>query len=550
MEGLALIPLVLSFPVGAFQLIIMFNVKKKSGIKVPVTAFASSAVVLAGVVLSLTGSSSIQLFALCLTIFLENLLLVSFFKSLMTETVSKKKAEPVQETVEVQPAEPVEIPEVSSLIENTIVSAGKDFVFQAADSFNRNSELNQLIDFINESLIREIKADGGAILLIDDFEDVIAVRSFSGSFPPPYKLPDDVPHKFIRVETHMRFAQFGLDENIFGQIARNGKPELITNPTADERIFQNEDEDFLKCGSYIIIPMVIKGTVIGVAALARSATSTPFSSEEFENAQVLTDFACASIKNVYSFQEYVEHSDLTRESEIAGKIQKTLHPQLLPAIPGLSMGNYYNPIDGVCGDYYDVLPSRNDRISFILGDIAGKGMNSLVIMVMIRAIMRLIVNTTQSASTILSWANRGIAIENNIDHFASLSLINYDSTNHKIQYATAGSNPILYYNAEKAAFEKLITSTEPIGVEKTSVYADKEIQVSSNDILVLYSDGLTEATNAQGKQYTAERLMAVVEQNKALSGKEIAGLVKTDIKNFTGSVHQHDDQTLLVIKIQ
>ncbi len=550
MEGLALIPLVLAFLVGAFQLITLFNVKKRSGIKVPASAFASSAIVLAGVVLSLTGSSSIQLFALCLTIFLENLLLVPFFKSLMTESPSRKRAEPVQEVV-VQPVAPVEIPEIStSLIENTIVSAGKDFVFQAADSFNRNSEVNQLIDFINESLIREIKADGGAILLIDDFEDVIAVRSFSGSFPPPYKLPEDVPHKIIRVETHMRFAQFGLDENIFGQIARNGKPELITDPAADARIFQNEDEDFLKCGSYIIIPMVIKGTVIGVAALARTATNTPFSSEEFENAQVLTDFACASIKNVYSFQEYVEHSDLTRESEIAGKIQKTLHPQLLPAIPGLSMGNYYNPTDGVCGDYYDVLPSRNDRISFILGDIAGKGMNSLVIMVMIRAIMRLIVNTTQSASTILSWANRGIAIENNIDHFASLSLINYDSTNHTIQYATAGSNPILYYNAQKASFEKLITSTEPIGVEKTSVYADKEIQVSSNDILVLYSDGLTEATNAQGKQYSADRLMAVVEQNKALSGKEIAGLVKTDIKNFTGSVHQHDDQTLLVIKIQ
>ena len=92
--------------------------------------------------------------------------------------------------------------------------------------------------------------------------------------------------------------------------------------------------------------------------------------------------------------------------------------------------------------------------------------------------------------------------------------------------------------------------TEPIGVEKNTEYTDTEIDVNSGDILVMYSDGVAESVNQFGKQYTKERLFQIITENKKLSGKEIASLVKTDIKQFCGSVRQHDDQTVLVIKIQ
>jgi len=177
-------------------------------------------------------------------------------------------------------------------------------------------------------------------------------------------------------------------------------------------------------------------------------------------------------------------------------------------------------------------------------------MTSLIIMVMIRAILRLVVNTKQSASTILSWINRGIALENNIDHFASLALVNYDSTTKKIQYATAGSTPILYYNNVTDEIKQISKVTEPIGVEKNTEYTDNEMEVNSGDILIMYSDGVAESVNSSGRQYTKERLIQIVTENKKLSGKEIASLVKTDIKQFCGSVRQHDDQTVLIIKIQ
>ena len=103
-------------------------------------------------------------------------------------------------------------------------------------------------------------------------------------------------------------------------------------------------------------------------------------------------------------------------------------PEKMPVINKLSIGKYFEPAENVCGDYYDIIPSRKDRISFVMSDIAGKGMVSLTIMIMVRAMIRLIANTNQSASTLLEWVNRAICSEkNSMDHFASVALINYNS---------------------------------------------------------------------------------------------------------------------------
>ena len=108
----------------------------------------------------------------------------------------------------------------------------------------------------------------------------------------------------------------------------------------------------------------------------------------------------------------------------------------------------------------------------------------------------------------------------------------------------------MYYNSKNDEITQISKVTEPIGVEKNTVYTDNELEVNSGDILVMYSDGVVESVNLAGRQYSKNRLIQIVTENKNLSSKEIASLVKTDIKQFCGSVRQHDDQTVLIIKIQ
>lgn len=538
------IPLILTALVSAVLVFLVVRLKIRTG-KGSLNLILSLGILFIGTVFTLIYyKTNAAYFIFTTTIFLTLLILITHFRLLQT---MEHKQEPVIE--EKEPEEEIKIP-VFQEEDESLLDASYDFIIKASDSFADEAGLKSLLDYVNSNIIDKTKADGGAIMLVDEFDDVISVKSYEGDFPPPYQLPQDLPHKIIRIETSFRFAQFPLTETIFSEVVRSGKAELITDPLNDNRLFQNEPEEFLKLGTYILVPMIVKDTVIGIVALARRFDSTAFSENEFKIAKTLTDFASAAIKNVYSFQEIIEHTELTRESDIACKIQKKLHPKLLPNIPTLSLGSYFNTSEGVCGDYYDILPSRKDRISFVLADVAGKGMNSLIIMVMIRAILRLVVNTKQSASTILSWANRGVCADNTLDHFASLALINYDTTQKKIQFSTAGTTPILLYDNATKKITKISTNSEPIGVEKTTTYADNELTVNSGDILITYTDGLVETLNSTGKQYTAQRLIDVITQSSNLSGKEIANAVKTDIAKFSGSTHQHDDQTLLVIKIQ
>lgn len=433
-----------------------------------------------------------------------------------------------------------------------LIEKGRAFVTLASDSFSDKDGMQNLLDTINKTCTEITKADGAAVLMVDEFDDIISVKSFNGEFPPPYKLPDDLPHKPLRVSTSFKYAQFPLRDNIFGEIATAGKAELIAVPAVDDRIYENGPEDFLKLGSYIFIPLRLRGKdiVIGLLALSRNPGKDPFSDEEFGWAQTLAGFAESALKTTISFRQYTEKQELTKEADIASEIQTSLLPKKLPPLAGLTIGTYTQHTPGVCSDIYDVIPARQDRTSFVLMDVAGKGMNSLLVMTMIRAMLRLIVNTTQSAGTILSWANRGICSEMNLDHFASVALINFDPTKRRIQLATSGSVAVLRFNIQKGELEKISIVCEPLGVEKTISYRDIEFTANQGDIIICYTDGLLETLNAQGKQYPLASLGTIVKTNAKLQGKDIANMVKADIKKFIGNETLHDDQTLLVVKIQ
>ena len=186
-----------------------------------------------------------------------------------------------------------------------------------------------------------------------------------------------------------------------------------------------------------------------------------------------------------------------------------------------------------------------------MADVAGKGMNSLVVMIMIRAILRLAVNTDQAASTILSWANRGICLESSkIDHFASVALINYNTTTKQAQIATCGNNPVYHFNAAANTLSQISTPSEPMGVEKDTVYSDINITLNKNDLIVTCTDGLLESLNENGVQYSTDNLQKVLLKNCSANAKDITNMVKEDLKKYSGGTQQYDDQSLLVIKIQ
>ena len=564
-NSFAFIPFFAAAAEAVAILVLLFIIKRRSTARVSFTMFTAAAMLL---VVSLVGafmggdSEGIALTVIALLLFLTGLVVIPYLIVLSTfepkhivTLVSKSENERIDEANRAYSAAAsgadLASMTASGKADAALMAISRSFNEKAALSFADDKGLSSLLDFVNKTLKEKTGADGAAVLLVDDFEDVIAVKAFEGDFPPPYKLPDDMPHKQVRITTNFKFATFPFHDNVFGEIASSAKPELITKPELDSRIYQNGPEEFLECGSYIFVPLTTGGSVIGEIALARKKGSPLFTEDELTLATTLGEFAANSIKTVISVRELVEYNDAAKEGEIAASIQKELVPAKLPKIDGIQLGVFLDAAEDVCGDYYDIIVSRKDRVSFVMSDIAGKGLNSLVIMIMVRAMIRLVVNSMQSAGTILSWVNRGIAGESySNDHFGSCALINYNPETKEIECAAGGNTPVLLIDGATGEYTRLTSEAEVIGADKTVEYKNFVQKVKSGDIIVTYTDGLVEALNEDGRQYSEEKLIEVVKSKATASGKDIATAVKNDVKKFIGTADQHDDQSLLVIKIQ
>ena len=179
---------------------------------------------------------------------------------------------------------------------------------KASDFFRAEDVSAAFVEYLDKLMTENTKADGCAILVLDDYENVLSVKSVTGNFPPPYKLPDDLPHKPLRVSTNFKFAEFSQEGNIFGAMLTAGRPVNITAPMKDSRIYQNGPEDFLRIGPCAFIPIARNGQPAVLVCLAKQFGTAPFSTEEFEAAKVIADAASVVLSPVSSFISYAEHA--------------------------------------------------------------------------------------------------------------------------------------------------------------------------------------------------------------------------------------------------
>ena len=546
------VPLIISMGIGILLSLLLLVMKLRNTTKTSFIFFAVVGVIILGSVYTYFTQYYIYF---VFTVIIAELLILPYLitkafdnPKKREEKLAAKKASAQQTSLEQDSANKALIAEIEAKHQK-LLDVNKELISKVSTFFTGDNSMESFLEYCNNFITEKVSADGCVILLADDYDNNLAVKSLTGSFPPPYKLPEDLPHKPIRVETNLRFATFNYDDNVFGDVYTTQKASLVADSVKDPRIFQNGPEDFLRCGSYIFVPLIQQDKAVGVIALSRKPDNAKFTKEEFETAVILVDAISTSLKPLYSFLSYAESTELNKGGDIATSYQLQLLPQKLPIIPGTTMGCFSLQAENVCGDFYDVIVSRKDRISFIMADIAGKGMNSLVVMIMIRAILRLAVNTAQSSSTILSWANRGICSDTSkIDHFASVALINYDSVNKMAQVSTCGNNPVFVYKASDKSFTQISSPTEPIGVSKETVYTDINVKLESGDIIATCTDGLLESLNEDGVQYSIERLSKAIINNCNANAKDITNKVKDDFKKYCGVAY--DDQSLLVIKIQ
>ncbi|UTD12852.1 serine/threonine-protein phosphatase [Treponema denticola] len=406
---------------------------------------------------------------------------------------------------------------------------------------------SEMFPYITESFLTELSADGAVVLAVQSFEEVLAVKALAGTFPPPYKLPDDLARKEDHVFSNFKYARFEMGESIFTEVASKGKTLFIKDCKGSPLLPNNGNEKFLQHGSLIFFPLMVSSVVVGVAAVSRSPDKVSFSENEVKIGEYLSDFAAEMINLTLSISEASEHAEIENITDTVAKIQKILLPKNFKKVPGLEIGEYFLQERGICSDYYDVIVQQK-RVFIVLADVAGKSIQSAIIMIMIRAILYLITNTDQNMESILDWLNKGITGKIDIDHFASISLLSYEQKTNTIEFIGAGNQAMMIWNNEKNKIELFQQKTDPIGIDVRSTYKSIKVPLKKGDVAALYTDGIIETLNAAGEQYGTTRLAQLIADNYSQNSKDIVNKIKNDMTSFIGKAQTHDDRTLLIIK--
>jgi len=262
----------------------------------------------------------------------------------------------------------------------------------------------------------------------------------------------------------------------------------------------------------------------------------------------ITDTLRDSQKNL------AEQERIQKEMQLAQDIQQTLLPAEVPKLEGYEIGSFYEAAKEVGGDYFDFIEVDKDTLGIVVADVSGKGVPGSLIMTMIRTALRTEARSIRSASEVLTRVNDFVVNDMKKGMFVTLFYVIVDSKRRRINYASAGHNPMILYrkNTEKTYY--LNPRGFPIGISlpdpdlfKKSIESDT-IQMAEDDILIIYTDGITEAMNNRRELFSEERLQKVIQQHGDMGASEFIEELKEEIHTFTEGFEQNDDITLVAIK--
>ncbi len=277
-----------------------------------------------------------------------------------------------------------------------------------------------------------------------------------------------------------------------------------------------------------------------------------FSKDEIDIINAFSEVLKITIDNSYLYQRMANQERLEKEVEIASDIQMNLLPRETPVIDRYEFGGFMIPAREIGGDYYDFLPSPDKKdVTFAIGDVSGKGVPAGMVMATARTIIHSIIKRNISLSEILNDLNAYLYFNYKnsvILRFMSLTLLKLDRVSDKVIFSGAGHGNILVYRNKTGIVEEVPTGGMVLGISPDIPDSPGEIDIEIGDTLLLYTDGVTEATNSKLEAYKEERLIESFKRHQNSNTKEMLSKIYDDLKVFSSTAPQYDDITLVAMK--
>lgn len=331
-------------------------------------------------------------------------------------------------------------------------------------------------------------------------------------------------------------------EGIVGFVAQTGEPVISPDARSDPR-YVNARE---KTRSEMVAPVISNDEVIGVFNLESDELNT-YTEDDLQVLLLLASQVAIIAEKAMLHEELVKKKRLEAQLEVARDVQLSLLPPRDPQLPNFDISAYNFPTEEVSGDYYDFVKIHDDQIGLVIADVSGKGVPAALLMTFLRASLRAAIHIGYAPNVTMSKINAllGESIENSQYITAFYGVL--DATNRTIAYANAGHNPPLLMDADGSA--RFIERGEvPLGMFHGSRYYEHFLPIESGQILVLYTDGVTEANDEDEEEYGRVRLEQTIREGRDLPARELIAHIYADVLRWTGGRGSNDDITFVIIK--
>lgn len=242
-----------------------------------------------------------------------------------------------------------------------------------------------------------------------------------------------------------------------------------------------------------------------------------------------------------------QRDDLLKDVELAAQVQRLFLPAGKPAIAGLEIAGMMLPARGVGGDYYDHIPIDAHTTQIVIADVAGKGVSAALLMSATAAAMRLEANRNQNMLQQVERLNTEIGAVSDPEKYVTLLVGEIDTNKRIIHYVNCGHNPALLFRAKTGTLTRLGASCLPIGLAPEEICELASEDLAVGDVLVFYTDGITEAANRLGEEFGMERLSATVRSGSSMSAEDLMTNIYNAAADFCDDDF-NDDLTILVVK--
>jgi len=320
------------------------------------------------------------------------------------------------------------------------------------------------------------------------------------------------------------------------------------NDSIMQDVLKSRYPDIAELGVELIVPMQIQGKTSGLIVLGSRAGNRHYKENDIEYIYSVGNLAIISLENNRLFLEALEKQKMEEDLLIARDIQRNLLPQSLPEYEHFDIAALNVSSKQVGGDYYDVIPISENKFYIAIADVAGKGVPASLMMANIQAFLKVICRQDLKIDKATAMINDLITANSSEGRFITFFWGFIDTKKNTLTYVNAGHNPPYILRNDEVI--KLKEGGIILGVMRTPVpYIFEEVKLMKDDVLLLYTDGVSEALNLDFEEYTEERLESVAKTLMNKSADEILSGIKEDVQIFTQGNQQSDDITMIVIKV-